>query len=331
MDVFRVPGEASGQVKKYDLNVFAFPVYALDIPHVMAEYMKRLPKCEGGKAAVIAVHGSWNPRTMPGDAGCCLTRGAKILRGRGYDVFYADKVGYSVNWTFALNTPTPGDNEANRREGDRKVERIAENILSGDRNVRPAHAVYGLASRAFGMLFSLWGRQSVGLMYVADDHCNGCGACAGACPVKAIDMVGGVPTWNLRCEACQRCINGCPRAAIQTSIAKLILVLALELASALALILLFYLPYGSFFPDLAAGPIGTLYGPLLAFTLWLLIFVVYLVPLTRLAINVVGRVPGMNSMFKANFTGKYRRYIDPGFDTTETRAVKKRGPEGRKG
>lgn len=319
VDLFRVTSSAAVPDRKYDLSIFAFPVYALDIPHIMAGYMKRMPRGEGAKAAIITSYGNLSVETLPGDAGCCLTRAAGILRNRGYDVVYTDTVGYPVNWTFMLNTPTAENNEAIRKRGDRQAGAIAENVIAGERKVRRGR-VLDLASRTFGVVFSLWGRQSIGLMFEADDRCNGCGLCSMSCPVNAISLAGHRPEWNLRCEGCQRCINCCPRAAIQTSLAKLGIVIAMEVVSVIALILLFYLPYDSALGDFPAGALvisGTLYGPVLAFILWIALFVVLLVPITYLLIRIIGLIPGAKRIYKANFTHGYRRYLDPGFSTIE--------------
>lgn len=327
VDIFRVSSSSLVPMKKFDVNVFAFPVYAMDIPHIMATYMKCMPFSKGAKAVVVTVYGNWNPKTLPGDPGCCLSRASSILTKLGYDVFYTDTVGYSVNWTALLNTPTPEDNEANRRTGDLKVEEIAKNIIAGDRKVKPGRMMLDLPSRIFGMAFSFWGRQSIGLMYEADDHCNGCSLCSRSCPAGAITIVHNTPQWNLQCEGCQRCINGCPRAAIQTSLAKIFIIILLEVVSVLAFISLFYLPYDRIFPDLEAGSLmlkGTIYGPLLAFILWLAIFIILLVPITYWMIRLIGLIPGAKTIFKANITHKYRRYLDPEFSTIEKgTAIKK--------
>lgn len=52
--------------------------------------------------------------------------------------------------------------------------------------------------------------------FFADDRCDGCGVCAANCPDKAIDMVGGKPTWSKpQCELCLSCLHHCPRQALQ--------------------------------------------------------------------------------------------------------------------
>ena len=46
------------------------------------------------------------------------------------------------------------------------------------------------------------------------DKCNGCGACARACPLPtANDLVDG-KTFTADCYSCARCLNVCPEEAI---------------------------------------------------------------------------------------------------------------------
>jgi hypothetical protein len=164
------------------------------------------------------------------------------------------------------------------------------------------------------------GRRSLGKLYVADDGCVGCGKCTRVCPAGAIDLIGGRPRWNLKCEACQRCINSCPRRAIQTSTVRMLGLLLLQIASLVTFIGLFFLPYGDYFQGVNLGPLQVSVwwvGFVVALVIWALGFVL----LTHLVLDeliwIGERSRALRPIFRANFTRGYRRYLDPGFEPQE--------------
>ena len=65
--------------------------------------------------------------------------------------------------------------------------------------------------------FGLPACQDTSKFSVDANACAGCGLCAKRCPVDAIKMHDGVPTWNkLERAACLRCLHSCPKGAIQS-------------------------------------------------------------------------------------------------------------------
>jgi ferredoxin len=281
--------------------------------------MQKLPR-DGARAAVIAIFGMFKvEHPANGDEGYAATHAANILRSKGYDVVFTGAVGYPQSITIGLNPPIREDQEAIRARSDKIVDEMADKIIGGSRSYRRTRTL-NLAFAGFGLLFMTIGRRSLGKLYVADDACVGCGKCTRICPAGAITLISGRPRWNLKCEACQRCINSCPHRAIQTSTARLLGLLFLQIASLITFIGLFFLPYGDYFEGVTLGPLqpGSWWiGFAAALIIWALVFVL----LPHLVLDALiwfgESIPALRPMFHANFTHRYRRYLDPGFDPLE--------------
>jgi ferredoxin/flavodoxin len=50
--------------------------------------------------------------------------------------------------------------------------------------------------------------------FTAEEGCDGCGVCAGICPVGNIEIRDGLPAWHECCLGCFACLHWCPRQAI---------------------------------------------------------------------------------------------------------------------
>ncbi len=207
-----------------DLTVVAFPIWAWAPPHFVLDYVRRLPKGQGARAAVLATCGGFGAQGV-GEM-------ERVLRKRGYAVVASGEAVYPDNWLLAVNPPAGAELDDLLAEGDEAVRTFADGIAAG----RPDRFRCGwghvLWSWPIARLFRICGRRVLGKFFVADDRCTSCGLCARTCPVRAIHMEGGParPRWGAGCAGCYRCINLCPAQAIQISILRLAVHLGLNLA-----------------------------------------------------------------------------------------------------
>lgn len=225
----------------YDLHVFAFPVYALDVPDIMLRYLKRLPAGNGKEAVVVATIGKLQDgHRIPGDGGDeggAVEHVRGILARKGYDVTITDAVSFPANVTLGRLSAGKKEVPGILRQSEGQVNRIADAILARERKVK---RYLPLVPQVWILLSTLFyhhiGRRSIGKMFVASEKCNSCGHCMRTCPAGAISMVRGRPRWNWQCEGCHRCINTCPQGAIEGSALR-----------ALTMIALVFVPYAVLF------------------------------------------------------------------------------------
>lgn len=230
----------------FDLHVFAFPVYALDVPDIMLRYLKRLPAGNGAEAVIVATIGKlWAGQRIPGDSG---DEGGSVehvwglLARKGYDVTITDAVSFPANITLGRLSAAKNEVPGILRQSDGHVNRIADAILARERKVKKYLPLVPQLWILFSTLFyHQIGRRSIGKMFVASGKCNSCGYCVRTCPAGAITMVRHRPRWNYQCEGCHRCINTCPQGAIEGS--------ALRALTGIALL---FVPYAVLFSPVLA-------------------------------------------------------------------------------
>ncbi|MCL6458124.1 MAG: 4Fe-4S binding protein [Gorillibacterium sp.] len=146
------------------------------------------------------------------------------------------------------------------------------------------------------MGLSYIGRRFLGKLYIADNSCSGCGACARTCPVSTIRMSSGKPVWNWQCEGC---MNGCPSESIQTSNARLIIFGCSNLLPVLPTVLLAR--------SLSLSPLLAVFSGLAGYAL-----LTFLLSITvDYAIRRLERNPATSKIFTISFTKHYRRYRNP--------------------
>lgn len=289
-----------------DLAVFAFPVFAFSIPHLVRSFVRRLPAVDGTPAVVLAVYGdafSGPPsdrRRASGFEGGALDDAARLLTRRGYAVRTTRGAGFPFSFTQFVAPPDGEECRLLVAGSEAEVGHIAADLAAGRHELRsrgPATRAWAGAVRA---AFSLVGRRALGKLYAADSRCTSCGWCERACPAATIRMRGRgrarrLPRWGWRCEACQRCINGCPEAAIQVSVFRILALAAAAL-----------LPYARWMA--AAAPAVSFPGA--RFLAWLAGTFLLTATIDQL-LRLLERVPGARRLVGMGYTRRFRRYREP--------------------
>lgn len=292
-----------------DAHIFMFSILSWSAPAIMKRYIRSFPRQKGVRGAVLAVFGG--DAAYDGNAGQGVPQIARMLRRRGFDVALTDGIAYPTNWVQFTNPPTVESCKAARERSDTKLSLFAELFLKGEKSfykVSPAAAILTAVPAFF---FGLLGRRLLGKMFTADSSCTKCGLCAKTCPAHTITMKGpkGKPCWGGNCENCNRCMNICPSRSIQTSLPRLALHLAINIASIIAaektaVILNPLLPL-----DGAAAQAAVIAG---AFLIYAVLCVIQIHIADRI-LRLAQFIPPIDRFFSLTFTKNFRRYTAPGF------------------
>jgi ferredoxin/flavodoxin len=226
----------------YDLQVIAFPVYALSAPVMVKRYALNFrTSIEKNQVSILAIPGAlvFGNKIIQGDNGSALETIEKIMKKKNYNVFLTDEISFPQNWTQFINPLTPGQSKIVFDSSDTKLAGYVDNLKNKQQNLYRAKKGTAVIAAIISKLFGL-GRRFLGKLYIADNKCNACGICARSCPAKTIRMIARIPVWKLNCEGCNKCINICPKASIQLSFPKTIIHIILNIT---VIILVFYFTF----------------------------------------------------------------------------------------
>lgn len=199
-------------VRRDDVSVsgragFVFPVYALGVPLMVADFIDKLKIDPRTYIFAIASPASVSGNTFDQLDSRLKKKGARL------------SCGFVV--TMPNNyTPFGGAVSAEKQEKlfakeKARVREIAAVIKSGaTRRIENSK----LPLKLLGAVISPFAAK---MMRGEDRHfwvtgsCNGCGTCKNVCPAGNIEIAGNRPGWLHRCEQCFACFQWCPREAVQ--------------------------------------------------------------------------------------------------------------------
>ena len=200
-----INGKKEAKTEEYDMVGFAYPIHAFNAPEIVFDFLKFLPKTKEKKAFILFVAG--DPIYM-NQAGSLKTR--KILKTKGYDVFYERHFAMACNMIFKYSD---GLLRQLYDAAVRKTDIMAADLLNNKQQIlRP-----GLTARTLVLLSkaeSKMGAPFFGKQLRASNKCTMCGLCKNICPRRNISDQSGKIVFGGRCIFCMRCIYSCPTRAI---------------------------------------------------------------------------------------------------------------------
>lgn len=196
------------------------PAHGFTAPWAMLRFALGLPRRRGARAFAAMPRGAmrlWR-WTIPGMEGSGLLLLALILWSKGYAVRGTIALDMPGSWTALLPGPTAATAQEMLAAMQPRAEAFVRGLLAGETRLHGwLPALLGLLLLPLSFLYLIMGRFFLAKLFYASPRCTGCGLCTQTCPLNAVVMKQGRPTWTFLCESCTRCMNTCPRQAVEAS------------------------------------------------------------------------------------------------------------------
>lgn len=188
---------------------FVFPVYALDVPEIVLNFIKdlKLENYSNQYAFAVLTYGAHTGMT------CSRLREAlaekNIALKLAYDLCMPD------NYIVMFNPPTPEKEEKMLTAAENTIAEIAQAIESRTETViLKGKNPPSFISRLVSYLFNKYSMSTK--KFRTTDACTSCGLCERICPDAAITKEHHGYRWREgNCAKCMGCINRCPAHAIE--------------------------------------------------------------------------------------------------------------------
>ena len=195
-------------IKVEDQMILVYPNYCGGVPSVIRQFLQKnvFQISKDAKLILVITYGN-----NTGASSSIATKYFKKNTKRIFDAMYSVKM--PDNWTPVFDLTNAEEVAEINRKADEEIDGIIRKIKMGidgdhvnDKLGKFMEAVYP----GFYKSLSQTSHLSV------EDTCIGCGLCAQNCPVSAIKIKNGKPTWTKKnCIMCLGCLHRCPKFAIQ--------------------------------------------------------------------------------------------------------------------
>ncbi len=186
-----------------DIVGIVYPVYFLNIPEIVVEFIKKLKTKKDCYMFVISNCGS-------------LYGGSHKIAGK-----LLAKGGNNLSSAFNISMP---DNSIEYPTAKQKHEPMIEQMKIDAKNIAEAIINSEIIEPNGSTIYSVIGGKLLEIacvgylgfkdMKVDKETCNSCSMCEKICPVGNIKMVNGTPQWGKECTMCFACINNCKKESI---------------------------------------------------------------------------------------------------------------------
>jgi len=188
---------------------FIFPVYFLDAPNIVREFLKNIKIA--GNPYVFAI------ATSGGEIGKTFRTINKLLDRQNRKLHSEFSLVLPSNSIILTDkTSTPEENDRLIKNSEVRINEIIEIITNNEieKFIPTKISFYNKFMSRMGKLF-LFRIFNDRKFKVDNEKCIRCGTCVSVCPMNNIEIVDDKVTYNHNCEICSACIHWCPQNAIE--------------------------------------------------------------------------------------------------------------------
>lgn len=195
-------------IKVDDRMILVYPNYCGGVPSVIREFLQKniFQISKDAKLILVITYGN-----NTGASSSIATKYFKKNTGRSFDAMYSIKM--PDNWTPVFDLTNAEEVAEINRKADEEIDGIIRKIKMGVEGDQVNDKLGKFMEVVYPGFYKTLSKTSH--LHV-EDTCIGCGLCAKNCPVNAIEMRDGKPTWTKKnCAMCLGCLHRCPKFAIQ--------------------------------------------------------------------------------------------------------------------
>ncbi|MGL1894192.1 MAG: EFR1 family ferrodoxin [Spirochaetaceae bacterium] len=180
-----------------------FPVYCLDIPEIVKQFMKVL---KTNNNSYIFIYYSYG-----GSSGNTAFKSFKILKDN--NIILSNYFGVKLPDNSIVYTPPKENIKIIFDSAYKIIISSIDKICAKEISKAPP---YNYLNNISGALLKI-GVWYLGFdrMYIIPDKCTNCNLCTRICPLNNIEENESLPIIKKNCEMCFACINFCPKEAIR--------------------------------------------------------------------------------------------------------------------
>lgn len=202
VSIFDLP--ATGDIS---ISGIVTPTYAWGIPSVIEDFLKsRKITKNGDYLFYVATYG-----TTSGQSGYFANRALRKNSGLCFNAYFDVKM--PDTWTPIFDLSDQDKVRKINEKVDAQIEENTRHILEQAQGNFMKSRLPAVTRIVYRPYYNQMRRTK---HFSVEDSCIACGLCEKKCPVNAIEMKDGKPTWKFeQCTICLGCLHRCPKFAIQ--------------------------------------------------------------------------------------------------------------------